>query len=57
MTATSGFYITLQKLYQEKAKEDRGKLKAILAKQAEEKGLMEMLFEDGDIKTFCENAR
>mmetsp|Transcript_26139 Transcript_26139/g.25999 ORF Transcript_26139/g.25999 Transcript_26139/m.25999 type:complete len:265 (-) Transcript_26139:329-1123(-) len=57
MTATSDFYITLQKIYQEKAKEDREKIKEIITKQADEKGLMEMLFEDEDIKVFCENAR
>lgn len=57
MTATSDFYITLQKIYQEKARSDREKVKEIITKQAEEKGLMEMLFEDEDIKVFCENAR
>lgn len=56
MTATSDFYITLQKIYQDKAKADRERLKSILAKQAEEKGLMEFLFEDDEIKTFWENA-
>jgi hypothetical protein len=57
MTATSDFYITLQRIYQSKAKSDREKIKAILSKQAEDKGLMEIIFNDDEIKVFCENSR
>lgn len=57
MTATSEFYITLQRIYQNKAKDDREKLYTILTKQAEEKGLMDLLFEEDEVKTFCENCR
>lgn len=56
MTATSEFYITLQKIYQAKAKEDRERITQILTQQAEKKGLMDILFDDDEIKTFCENA-
>lgn len=57
MTATSDFYITLQKLYQKKAKEDRELFSSILSKQANEKDIMEPVFENDEIKTFCENCR
>lgn len=56
MTATSEFYIELQRIYQKKAKEDREQIKEIIAKQSEEKKLMELEFEDDEIKTFCENC-
>lgn len=52
MTATSELYITLQRIYQKKAKEDREALSKILSKQAEEKGLMDILFDDDEIKVF-----
>lgn len=52
MTATSDFYITLQKIYQEKAREDREKLSKILTHLSEEKGLMDILFSEEEIRTF-----
>lgn len=57
MISTSDFYITLQKVYQKKAKEDRDRITEILSQQADQKGLMDIIFEDDEIKTFCENAR
>jgi amyloid beta precursor protein binding protein 1 len=52
MTATSESYITLQKIYQEKAKQDRAKLGTILSQLAEEKGLMDVIFSEDEIRTF-----
>jgi NEDD8-activating enzyme E1 regulatory subunit len=57
MTATSDFYITLQKIYQKKAEEDREKFFKIIQQQIEEKGLMEFSLDPEEIKTFCENWR
>lgn len=52
MTATSDFYINLQRLYQKKAKEDRETLKSLIEKYTESKGLMTPDFDDEVIKTF-----
>lgn len=55
MTATSDFYISMQRIYQKKAEEDREKFYKIINKQIEEKGLMEFALDKDEIKTFCEN--
>lgn len=52
MTATSDFYITLQKIYQKKAQEDREKFSKILTEQADKKELMEIIFDDDEVKIF-----
>ena len=57
MVSTSDFYITLQRIYQKKAKEDRDRIASILSQLADQKGLMDIIFEEDEIKTFCENAR
>ena len=57
MVSTSDFYITLQRIYQKKAVEDRERISSILSKQAEDKGLMDIIFDENEVKTFCENAR
>lgn len=56
MTATSDFYITLQRIYQQKATEDRERISQILSQQAEERGNMDIIFDNDEVKTFCENC-
>ena len=57
MTSTSDFYITLQKIYQEKAREDRERMESILSEQAEKNGKMDIIFDEDEVKIFWENWR
>lgn len=57
MTATSDFFISMQEIYHAKAKEDRDKMSEYLSKVADEKGLMDVIIEDQELKQFCENCR